>query len=84
VPSFWFGLLSLASALAFDWRCAFGGLGAVAALVAQGRGHKTEKSPPIPFRSPFDLVARFFVEQMINFPRFVLSGSFWRAWKAAG
>jgi hypothetical protein len=61
-------------------------LGAVlmfGALAAQGRGHRTEANAPVPFRSPFDFVARFFVEQWVTFPRFVLGGGFARAWRAS-
>jgi hypothetical protein len=48
------------------------------ALAAQGAGHKSETSPPVPFRSPLDFVARFFVEQWVNLPRFLLGGG-WRS-----
>ena len=53
------------------------------ALVVQGATHKQEPTPPVPFRSPLDFVARFFAEQWITFPRFVLGGGFARAWRAA-
>jgi hypothetical protein len=54
------------------------------AVVAQGSGHKGEPNPPLPFRSPLDVVARLVVEQFVTFPRFVLSGGYGRAWRAAG
>ena len=57
--------------------------GVVVAVAAQGRGHKIEARPPAPFRSPLDVVARLLVEQLITFPRFVLSGGFARAWRGA-
>jgi hypothetical protein len=53
------------------------------AIIAQGRGHAREGSPPIPFAGPADAVKRIFGEQLINFPRFVLSGGIARAWKAS-
>jgi hypothetical protein len=53
------------------------------AIVAQGRGHARESSPPIPFAGPADAVKRIFGEQLINFPRFVLSGGLARAWRGA-
>jgi hypothetical protein len=53
-------------------------------LALQGRGHKAEPRPPIPFSSPFNFVARFFLEQWVNLPRFFLTGGFARAWRAAG
>jgi len=60
------------------------GAGAMAiALVAQGRGHGGEPTAPVPFTGPGDFVTRFVVEQLVNFPRFVLSGGWRRAWAAA-
>ena len=56
----------------------------IVAAAAQGSGHKHEPNPPAPFRSPLDIVARLVVEQFITFPRFVLSGGWSRAWRAAG
>ena len=56
----------------------------IVAMAAQGRGHRLEVNPPAPFRSPLDVVARIFVEQLLTFPRFVLSGRFSRAWRDAG
>jgi hypothetical protein len=53
-------------------------------LVLQGRGHRMEANRPLPFRGLGDLVARFFVEQWVTFPRYVLSGGFSSAWHAAG
>ena len=55
----------------------------VAALAAQGRGHKLERQAPAPFLGPLDVMARFFAEQWVTFPRFVLSGGFARAWREA-
>jgi len=54
------------------------------ALVAQGRGHAGEAARPVAFRGPGDFVARFFAEQWVTFPRFVLSGGFAAAWRQAG
>jgi hypothetical protein len=53
----------------------------LATVAAQGRGHKLEQTRPVPFRGPADFLARFFVEQWFNFPRFVLSGRFAEAWR---
>lgn len=58
------------------------GLGAmamVASAALQGIGHRTEPVPPEPFTSRSNAVARLFLEQWINFPRFVLSGKWLRA-----
>jgi hypothetical protein len=49
-------------------------IGMVAAVVIQGRGHRREPETPTPFAGPIDFITRFFVEQWITFPRFVLSG----------
>lgn len=54
------------------------------ALVAQGRGHREEAARPVPFLGFLDLVTRFAAEQWVTFPRFVWSGGFARAWRAAG
>jgi hypothetical protein len=74
----------LASPLIGGWP-ALPGLGAMlATLIVQGRGHRRETSAPVPFTGPGDLVTRFFAEQLVNFPRFALSGGWLRAWRAAG
>jgi hypothetical protein len=59
-----------------------GPLAMIAVMAAQGRGHKLEQQAPLPFRGPGDLIARFFAEQWVTFPRFVLSGGFAAAWRA--
>ena len=56
----------------------------VAALVLEGRGHARERETPTPFDGPLDFASRFFVEQWVTFPRFVLSGGWRRAFRAAG
>ncbi|UJR84938.1 terminase [Sandaracinus amylolyticus] len=85
-PLFWSGLATLV--LAPISGAPLGALGGlvliVIAVAAQGRGHKREQVGPLPFRGPFDVVARLFVEQLVTFPRFVLSGGFARAWRRAG
>jgi phage terminase small subunit len=56
----------------------------VAALIAQGRGHKLEAETPVPFDGAADFISRFVVEQWVTFPRFVLSGAWYRNLTAAG
>lgn len=56
---------------------------AAAAFAAEGRGHAVEPERPIPFAGPRDVVTRIFAEQFITFPRFVLSGGWGRACRAA-
>lgn len=54
------------------------------ALIAQGVGHSLEKKRPHPYLSPVDFVVRFTLENLITFPRFLLSGGFAQAWRAHG
>jgi hypothetical protein len=56
----------------------------VVALVAQGRGHKLERETPVRFDGAADFVSRFVAEQWVTFPRFVLSGAWYRNLTAAG
>ena len=51
----------------------------IVSVVLQGRGHGMERVPPEPFTGPANAVSRIFLEQWITFPRFVLSGGWWRA-----
>jgi hypothetical protein len=53
-------------------------------MALQGRGHRGELVHPVPFAGPVDVVSRIFAEQLITFPRFVLSGQFARAWRESG
>lgn len=85
VPIFLAGTVALPLAVALHWALAPAGLTAMAlAMVLQGRTHRLEASPPPPFLGPGDVVGRIVAEQWINFPRFVVSGGFARAWRAAG
>jgi hypothetical protein len=47
-------------------------------VAIQGRGHKLEPVPPEPFTGRANLLGRLFCEQWVTFPRFVLSGGWWR------
>ena len=84
-PFFWIGTVFLVMALfKLSWSLLLLGFGFIlVTLIAQGRGHKMEVNPPAPFTSPWNFVARLFMEQWITFPRFVLSGS-WARNLAAG
>jgi hypothetical protein len=85
VPLFLAGTASVVTGLAtLSWPGLLGLVGMAAAVVLQGRGHRLEQNAPIPFRSRLDVAARLFVEQWVTFPRFVLSGRFAQAWRAAG
>ena len=75
-------VLLVVSALALSGLPAIlGAAGILTALIAQGQGHKLEPMPPAPFTGPGNFIARLFLEQWINFPRYVLSGGWWRAWR---
>jgi hypothetical protein len=83
-PLFLSGTLLILTAPLTTWTsAAVGAAFLLVALAIQGWGHKQEAEPPIPFRGPADVVQRFFVEQWINFPRFVFSGGFARAWRSS-
>ena|SRR5579862_7789439 len=83
-PLFPLGCLALLSSF-WSWPLAIvGPVMILTALVAQGRGHKVEKTPPVPFLGPLDFVSRFFCEQWVTLPRFLLSGGWAKNWKAAG
>lgn len=63
--SLWLGVVSIAAA--------------VVSLALQGRGHRQERVPPEPFTGPANAISRIFLEQWVTFPRFVLSGRWFRA-----
>ena len=51
------------------------------AFGAQGYGHSLEANPSIPFANAKQAVQRIFLEQVINFPRYVINGGFIKALK---
>ncbi len=53
------------------------------AVALQGRGHRQEPTPPEPFTSLVNALSRIFFEQWVTFPRFVLSGGWSHAMRAA-
>jgi len=81
VPLFYVGTLAIVAAPFVSPWLFLGAALMLVTLAAQGRGHAGEPNRPIPFRGPVDFVARFFAEQWITFPRFVLTGGFARAWR---
>src|SRR5262249_8711171 len=80
-PMFCAGTLTVLAAPFISPWLALGGLVMMSALAAQGLGHRAESSRPAAFRGPVDFVVRFFVEQWVTFPRFVVGGGFARAWR---
>jgi hypothetical protein len=71
----------LAAPFTMLWLLAAGPAAMVTAVALQGRGHKREAVPPVAFRGPLDVVRRLFAEQLITFPRYVLSGNLRQAWR---
>jgi len=85
VPAFVISFLALVlGAVALHWpQMAAGLVGMVVSFAVQGVGHQREQTPSIPFAGPGDAVSRILIEQFVTFPRFVGSGGFGRALKAA-
>ena len=85
VPVFDLALVGAVASLAMrSWVGAAGGVAiAAAAFAAEGRGHGIEPEAPAPFTGPVSVAKRIFAEQFITFPRFVLSGGWARALRAA-
>ncbi|HTS81784.1 MAG TPA: terminase [Myxococcaceae bacterium] len=82
VPVFQAGTVALVTApFVSGWLALAGAVAIAAVMGVQGRTHRLERLPPSPFRGPGDVVARFFAEQWVTFPRYVASGEFGRAWR---
>lgn len=47
-------------------------------LIMQGRGHTLEPIQPEPFKSGVDFACRILAEQWMTFPRFVLTGGWFK------
>jgi len=84
VPVFDLAVVGTVASLATrSWIAAAGGaVVAVAAFAAEGRGHALEPEAPIPFAGPRNALTRIFAEQFITFPRFVLGGGWWQAYRS--
>jgi Protein of unknown function (DUF962) len=81
VPLFMAGVVMLAIAF-LGWELAVVGvLFMIAAVASQGWAHKMEPNKPVPFDGPFDFVSRFVAEQLVTFPRFLMSGELGRTWR---
>ena len=86
VPMFLAGNVVLVSAL-LHGSIFVGSAGAAITVVSvalQGLGHRKEPVSPEPFTSKGNALARVFLEQWVTFPRFVMSGRWWRALMTAG
>ena len=86
VPLFLLGNVALVAGLVRGgWLLVLGGAACMLVSVAlQGRGHASEPVASIPFTGPANAVARIFLEQWVTFPRYVLTGGWARALRAAG
>jgi hypothetical protein len=80
VPLFMAATVTLVAALLLlSWKLLVAAVvGIVVTLVVEGRGHKLEPVPSEPFTGSANFVGRFFFEHWITFPRFVVSGGWWR------
>ncbi|MES0873627.1 terminase [Sinimarinibacterium thermocellulolyticum] len=80
VPLFWWGALDSLAALLFQGLvAAFDGvLLMVVSVFLQGLGHDREAVPPEPWAGVWVFVQRLVAEQFVNFPRYVISGAWWR------
>jgi hypothetical protein len=56
---------------------ATGVVAVVLAVALEGSGHRRERISPEPFTGVGNFLGRFFIEQWVTFPRFVLSGGWW-------
>ena len=82
VPVFQAGTVALVlGPFVSGWLAALGFGAMAAAMMLQGRTHRRERTAPVPFRGPGDVVARILAEQWLTFPRYVASGEFGRAWR---
>jgi hypothetical protein len=86
VPAFIAGSITFVIAvMGLNWLWAGASLlDMVVSMALQGRGHRGETNPAVPFTGFGNALARVFLEQWVTFPRFVLTGGWWRALRAAG
>lgn len=80
VPLFWIGALRFVSALLFAGLFfALGGVLLMGLCVfLQALGNSREAKPPESYANAWDFLQRVAAEQFVSFPRFVLSGGWWR------
>ena len=85
VPLFWIGAVNFVVPLVFAGLVhALGGAILMAvSLFLQAKGQEMEGKPAEPSSDARDFVRRVVAEQFVTFPRFVLSGGWWRNLKTA-
>ena len=83
-PLFIAGVIAVPAGLVTQsWLTAVFGLIAMPlVIVVQGFGHRMEKEQPPALEGPLDVVGRAFAEQLVTFPRYVVSGKLVDAWRA--
>ena len=81
VPLFLAGNVALiVGVIRLSWMESLAGVALMAfSMALQGRGHRGEEVAPVPFSGPANAFSRIFLEQWITFPRFVVTGGWWRA-----
>lgn len=86
VPWFFGAIVSLPILVVYGDRSsiAMAILMAIVSLVLQGRGHAMEKEPPQPFSGPLNFLRRWFTEQFVTFPLFVLGGRSLQQYRRVG
>src|SRR5262245_12994922 len=52
----------------------------VLVMVVQGMGHRLEKTAPPKIEGPADAIRRILAEQLVTFPRYLVTGGVFRAW----
>ena len=60
---------------------AFAVFTALIAMAMQGSGHKFEYEAPLPFTGPGNFLKRWFTEQFLTFPLFLVSGRWWQQYR---
>ncbi|WP_440056986.1 terminase (plasmid) [Pseudoalteromonas sp. T1lg65] len=74
-----FGLL-LSSVLLVNFWLAIVSLGLMGgSIIMQGVGHGKESLPAEPFTGPLNVVSRILLEQLYTFPKFVITGKWYKA-----
>ncbi len=77
-------LIALYGLFGFEWGALIvGAAGIGISLFLQGRGHKLEAVPPVPFDSALHFAQRIVAEQFVTFPRFVMTGGWYANLQAA-
>jgi len=83
VPLFLVALIVLLNGL-WHWRfvpLAIGIIGLLASVLLQACGHRLENGSSGPPSGRGESCGGLLLEQLVTFPRFLISGAWWRAWR---